>query len=137
MMRSFRYIFDPLFVASLVAYTINRFVLKPNFQLRLLHDHLNDLLCIPLWVPIGLFIERRMKLRSHDNPPGLAEIIIPVVIWGWIFEVYLPANELGRSWCTPDPTDIAFYVLGAIIATLFWNRYPQARHRTVSASSSA
>jgi len=121
-MRPFRYLFDPLFVASLAAYAINRFVLKPHFRWGFLHDHLNDLLCIPVWVPIGLFIERRLKLRAHDNPPGLAEILIPVVLWGWIFEVYLPTNELGRGWCTPDPADIAFYVMGAIAATLFWNR---------------
>jgi hypothetical protein len=128
-MRPFRYLFDPLFIASLVTYTINRFVLKPNFTLRFLHDHLNDLLCIPLWVPIGLFIERRLKLRTHDRPPEMLEILIPLLIWAWIFEVLLPANDLGRSWCTPDPADVAFYTLGAIGATWFWSRSSLARQR--------
>jgi hypothetical protein len=136
-MKPFRYIFDPLFVASLATYAVNRFILKPHFQLPFLHEHLNDLLCIPVWVPIGLFIERLLKLRTHDDPPQLAEILIPVVIWGWLFEVFLPTNALGRSWCTADPADITSYIIGAIAATLFWNRRSLAQDRTVSPSSGA
>jgi len=123
-MRPFRYIFDPLFIVCVALYALNRFVLKAHFQLPFLHNHLNDLLCIPVWVPIGLLIKRAIRLRADDGPPAWSEIFIPVLLWGWIFEVYLPTNGLGRSWCTPDPGDITAYALGAIGAALFWNRQP-------------
>ena len=120
--RRFRYVFDPVCLACCALYALNRWGIKPHTHLAFFRFWFNDLLLIPCALPPLLQVYRWLKLRAHDNPPGLAEILIPVVLWGWIFEVYLPTNELGRGWCTPDPADIAFYVMGAIAATLFWNR---------------
>jgi len=124
----FRYMFDPLCIGSLLLYAANRFLLKPHFRWSILHEHLNDLLCIPVWVPVGLLIERLLRLRNHDRPPELGEVIIPAVLWGWIFEVYLPTSPLGRNWSTADPLDIACYLSGAVGAMLFWHRKPSAVH---------
>jgi hypothetical protein len=120
-MLPFRYIFDPLFIASLALYALNHFLLKPHFNWRFLHDHLNDLLCIPVWVPVMLLIQRTLKLRSRDDPPRPPEVLIAVVCWSWMFEVSLPGIRLGQSWCTPDPVDITCYALGGIVALLIWN----------------
>ena len=128
-MPRFRYILDPVFLASLAIYWINRLILKPHFQFRFLHDHLNDLLCVAVWVPIVLLIQRKLKLRDHDDPPAAMEILIPLLIWSWIFEVALPMNTLGRSWCTPDPSDIAWYIVGALGAGIVDNDL--RRHRFV------
>ena len=116
----FRYLFDPLFLFSVAAYFFNRYLLKPHFSLAFLHNHLNDLLCIPVWLPILLVLSRILRLRSHNDPPRLREILIPLLIWSWLFEALLPAAPISQSWCTPDPFDLTFYTLGALLASLFW-----------------
>ena len=55
-----------LFVASLVIYALNRFALKPHFEVPFLNEHLNDLLCIPFWLPIMLLVQRTLGLRPFD-----------------------------------------------------------------------
>jgi len=119
-MRPFRYIFDPLFVMSAGIYALNRFVLKPHFATPFLHQHLNDLLCIPFWVPIMLFFQRIMKLRDNDDLPALREVLVPLLIWTWLFEVFLPGTDGARDWCIADPADVVSYAIGAIIAVAFW-----------------
>lgn len=135
-MPPFRYIFDPLFITSVATYALNRYLLKPHLPLRFLHDHLNDLLCIPVWVPIMLSVSRLMHLRAHDDPPRLPEILIPLVLWSWTFESFLPAHPLGQSWSTPDPADIAFYTLGALGASLFWRWWYSTKPETVNPPAS-
>ena len=61
----FRYLRDPLFLACVVVYFVNRFVLKAVWEAGFVHTHLNDLICVPFWVPIMLWVERRsLKLRA-------------------------------------------------------------------------
>ena len=59
----FKYLRDPLFVACVVAYLVNRFAIKPAVVGGFFHDHLNDLICIPVWVPVMLWGMRRAGLR--------------------------------------------------------------------------
>jgi hypothetical protein len=119
----FRYLFDPLFVACLAIYALNRFAMKPYFSFAFLHDHLNDLICIPFWVPIMLRTQKLIGLRAIDRAPNAAEIVIPLIIWSWAFEVWLPRNAYFSKWCTSDPQDILFYALGALGASIFWNAW--------------
>ena len=116
----FRYCLDPLFFACLAAYWLNRIVIKPHTHATFPHAYLNDLICLPFWVPIMLALQRAARLRSHDAPPLPVEILIPLVLWSWAFEVWLPGSSLGRNWCTADPWDIVCYSLGALGAGVFW-----------------
>lgn len=113
----FRYLRDELFLFSFGLYFLNRLLLRPNLSWQFLHSHLNDVLCLPFWLPILLFLARRIGWRKHDEAPAGIEILVPLIVWGWTFEVFLPRLST-RS--TADPWDICSYAAGGLIAQLFW-----------------
>ena len=51
----FLYLRDPLFLACLAAYLVNRFVVKPAVASGFAHEHFNDLICVPFWLPLGVW----------------------------------------------------------------------------------
>ncbi|MBV9850561.1 MAG: hypothetical protein JO250_12890 [Armatimonadetes bacterium] len=123
----FRYLRDPLFLFCVALYFVNRLILKPHihggFIGTFLHGSLNDLICIPFWVPIMVWTMRILGLRTSDAPPRGAEILVPVLLWSWFFELLLPTLGPFRHLATCDPDDILCYTLGALFAALFWGRY--------------
>ncbi len=120
-MRPFRYIFDPLFVLTLVVYPLNRWIVKPYFPNTFSSAWLNDLICIPFLIPIMLGLMRLLRLRRHDNPPQSHEVLLPLIIWTVYFEIYLPSTQRFKGIAFGDPFDIFFYTLGALTAILFWH----------------
>lgn len=59
-----------------------------------------------------LWAHRRLGLRRHDGPPEGFEIVIPLLIWSFLFEVLIPAR---REWSIPavaDPYDVLSYCVG-------------------------
>jgi len=135
----FRYLRDPVFLAAVAIYFLNRFAIKPTplGRTAFFHGHLNDLLCIPFWLPPLLFLHRRLGLRRHDGPPEWSEIAPVLLVWSFLFEVFAPRLRFLGS--TADPLDIFFYALGALAAACLWNLYvgdrepandrPQPPHR--------
>jgi hypothetical protein len=117
----FLYLRDPLFLLCVATYFVNRFALKRIWATGFVHEHLNDLICIPFWVPIMLFIQRRCGLRADDASPRAAEIVIPLVIWSWVFEIILPQTGILGDACVGDYLDVLAYACGALIAGLFWH----------------
>jgi hypothetical protein len=137
----FRYLQDPLFLASLILYAVNRWFLKRAVASAFLHDHLNDLLCIPFWVPIMLWAMRKGGLRNDNAPPRSYEILVPLVVWSLTFEVLLPRLGPFQHLAHADPFDVLAYAVGALIAAVFWRlwyagdgwvRHEQARVRAMS-----
>ena len=123
----FLYLRDPLFLLCVVTYFVNRLVLKSIWKEGFVHEHLNDLICVPFWVPIMLFAQRRLGLRDSDCRPRPGELIIPLIIWSWVFEIILPqTNGLGDRFVA-DHLDILYYSLGALLAGLFWRWFYNAR----------
>jgi hypothetical protein len=116
----FLYLRDPLFLVCVATYFVNRLVLKQIWTSGFVHEHLNDLICIPFWVPIMLFAQRRLGLRDQNGRPSAGELVIPLVIWSWVFEIILPRTELFGNWCVADYLDVMYYSLGALLAALFW-----------------
>lgn len=124
----FRYLRDPLFLVSVVLYVVNRFVFKPLWPDGFFHDHLNDVLCIPFWVPVMVWIERHLSLRTHDGPPEVAEVVVPLLLWSWLFEIVLPRTEWFGPYCVADHLDVLSYAAGALAAMTFWHvRYKTGR----------
>ncbi len=124
-LRKFLYLRDPLFLTSLFLYFLNRWVFKTIWASGFVHAHLNDLICIPFWVPIMLAGQRRAKLRPDDSPPHASEIVIPLFVWSWVFEILLPAVDPRREPMVSDHEDIVYYTLGALIAGVFWRVWYQ------------
>jgi len=116
----YRYLRDPLFLFCLALYFVNRFVLKPYFPNEFSRSWLNDVICIPFWVPIMLFMMRKVGLRRDDVPPRASEILIPLLLWSWVFEAYLPFTATFRHLATSDYLDIFAYTIGAFLAAIFW-----------------
>lgn len=116
----FLYLRDPLFLLCVATYFVNRFVLKKVWDSGFVHEHLNDLICIPFWVPIMLFAQRRLGLRAGDESPRAGELVIPLLIWSWLFEIILPRTELMAGYCVADYLDIVYYAAGTLVAALFW-----------------
>ena len=116
----FRYLRDPLFLLCVATYFVNRLILKVIWKEGFVHEHLNDLICVPFWVPIMLFAQRRLGLREGDDSPRPSEIVIPLVVWSWVFEIVLPATGWLGNRCVSDYLDIVYYTLGAFLAGLFW-----------------
>lgn len=116
----FRYLRDPLFLACVLTYFVNRFILKSIWTTGFVHEYLNDVICIPFWVPLMLWTERRFGLRRHDGPPEAVEVIIPLVMWSWLFEFVLPRTELFSGYCVADHRDVLAYAAGALGAAVLW-----------------
>lgn len=121
-MKTYRFLYlrDPLFLACVATYFVNRFVFKNIWTTGFVHEHLNDLICIPFWVPIMIFTQRLVRLRGSDERPSAGELVIPLLLWSWIFEIILPRTRFMGQWCTADHLDILYYALGALLAAGFW-----------------
>lgn len=135
--RRFRYLADPACVGSLLLYAASRWLLKPHhIGGALTHDYLNDFLCLPLFLPMILWGQRRIGLRRHDAPPRLWEILQHAAVFSVIFEVVLPRYpEYFRT--TADPFDAVAYFLGGLVAawTIWW-RDPVTTAPALSATNS-
>jgi hypothetical protein len=101
--------------------------MKPYFSNWFSRDYLNDVICIPFWVPIMLFMMKKIRLRSTDVPPTASEILIPLIIWSWVFEAWLPFTKTFKHLATSDYLDIFSYTVGAFFAAIFWKIWYRER----------
>lgn len=117
----YRYLRDPLFIACVILYFLNKHLLKQVWHDGFVHSHLNDLICIPFWVPIMLWTQARLGLRPVPSIPSGLEVLVPAVLWSIVFELWLPNTATFAKVCTADPVDALCYVAGAAGAMVFWN----------------
>lgn len=118
-MRPFRYGFDPIFLAGVLLYALNRLCLAPRWggAAPFLTNFLGDLLLIPCALPLLLLLQRLTGLRTHDLPPTRGEIAGTLLLWAALFEIVFP-RLLGRG--VGDPLDVLAYSAGALLAALAW-----------------
>ena len=113
----FRYLADPLFLASCGLYAFNRWVLKPHLHSVFLRNWFNDLLLVPCAMPVLFWLFRRLDLRQLDQPPSLVELTWILVVWSVFFELIGPMF-VARA--TADWRDILMYWAGGLFAWCFW-----------------
>jgi hypothetical protein len=130
MTNRFRYALDPLCVLACAGYAIDRFILKPNIAWWFVHGQLSDLLLIPCALPLVLWIQRRLRLRMHDNAPGASEIVLHLMVWSIAAELLAPLFLA----VTADPRDVVAYATGAVFSWGWWNL--PARWETARESAS-
>lgn len=110
---------DGLFLLACSLYAINRWVVIPHVHSAFLRYHFNDLLLMPCALPPLLLLQRWLRLRPHDQMPTWGEIALYLLVWSVLFEVIGP-HLMRRA--TGDPWDVVAYVVGGILAGLWWNR---------------
>jgi len=123
----FLYLRDPLFIISFVLYWLNRWIIKPHSHSGFFHNHFNDLLCIPFFVPIIVFIARVCRVRDHNHAPQIHEILLPLFVWSLMFELILPQHPFWSQWVVGDPFDILCYCTGAFVASTWWRHQYRVR----------
>jgi hypothetical protein len=85
--RPFRYFADPVCIACLIIYPINRWYLKPHrIGGHFTVAWLNDVLCLPLFLPMILYLQRRLGVRWNDDPPRMWEVLQNWVIFCVVFQ---------------------------------------------------
>ena len=117
----FRYLRHPLFLSATGLYVVNRWWCRDHFELgTFLHSHLNDVLCIPIWVPVIVTLLRVLGLRDHNGAPDAGEILVPLLVWSLTFEVLLPEASSFRGVTFADPLDVVAYATGGWIGAMIW-----------------
>jgi hypothetical protein len=115
----FRYGFDPLFLACLGAYALNRLVIKPHLHTYspFFHGHFDDALTVPVALPLFLGFYRLIGLRPDDAPPRWWEVALHTALWIVFFKWFGPVR-LHVSQC--DPVDMLAIAAGGAAAWLIW-----------------
>jgi hypothetical protein len=117
--RPFRYIDDPICVGSMALYVLNRWVLKPHhIGGWLVHDYLNDLLCLPIFMPIILRLQSALGIRRHHLQPTFFELIHNWVIFSVLYYFVFPRLSAFSS--VADPWNSVAYLVGGIAAYVCW-----------------
>ena len=116
-MKRFGYWQDPLFLLCCGLYALNRWFLKPHLSSDFMRGQFNDLLLIPCALPLVLWVQRQLGLRTHDRPPTALETISHLAVWSVLFEVIGPRVRP----VTGDPLDVLVYSIGGVVAVVWWN----------------
>lgn len=111
---------DPVFLVSLAVYFLNREWIKPHLLVYsgFWQGHLNDLLLVPVALPLFLFVYHQLGLRPDNAAPRWWEIALHLLVWILFFEWFGP-RVLHRG--VGDPLDAGCYVMGGAIAWLIWH----------------
>jgi hypothetical protein len=118
--RPFRYLADPVCIASLILYATNRYIFKPHhIGGWFTHGYLNDVLCLPLFVPMILYAQHIVGLRTGFAFPRVWEILQTWLVFTIVFQVIIP--RFPKTFVAAgDPFDILAYLGGGVIAGLYW-----------------
>ncbi|ACB74285.1 hypothetical protein [Opitutus terrae] len=116
-MKRFGYLLDPLCVAACVLYLLNRLWLRDYAGGAFLQGYFNDLLLIPAGLPLILWLQRRLGLRTDDRPPRWGEIALHLAAWGIMAEAIVPHLS---AHSIADWRDLAAYSIGALFAGTWW-----------------
>lgn len=118
-MKRFGYARDPLCALACGGYALNRWLLRPLGWAAgpFMRGHFNDVLLIPAALPLVLWLQRRLSLRTTDAPPSWREVGLHFVVWSIAAEAIAP---LIWRHATGDWLDVASYAAGAVVAGCWW-----------------
>jgi len=115
--KRFGYIRDPLCLLCCALYATNRWIVKPHLHVPFFQFWFNDALLIPCALPVALWVQRWLNLRSHDRAPSAGEIFAHLAGWSILFEVIGPRI---MPHATGDAWDVVAYAAGALVSFVFW-----------------
>jgi hypothetical protein len=106
MLRSFKWI-----VLILISvFVLNQVIELNGITIPILHEYLDDLLCLPIVLSAVLFIHRRFRLKCSHYVLPVSHVLLSVLLIASVFEVVLP-NVSTRY--TGDFIDVLAYMVGA------------------------
>jgi len=103
---------------SCAFYAANRWCLPATLKGPFLRNHFDDLLLIPAALPLILWLQCGLRLRTTDAPPDWREVLMHLVVWSVAAEVVGPHLF---SHATGDILDVVAYTAGAVVATVIWS----------------
>ncbi|MCK5940480.1 MAG: hypothetical protein KAI24_00820 [Planctomycetes bacterium] len=120
--RCFAYWREPLCVLAAALYVGNRLWLKPCTAdpASFVHCYLGDVLCLPVLLPVTLWLQRSCGLRGHDGAPTAGEWLQHWLLWSMCFEWLGPSLPLLAPGAVRDPWDAVAYGAGGLVAGLVW-----------------
>lgn len=107
----------PVFLICLVLAVANQLLEKVfGVFVPMVHSYLDDLLCMPIVLTLGL-AAYRIVIPSYRLKP--MHMISVLVLYSAYFEYYLPQVS---NTATSDAWDILMYVIGLTVFSYFINR---------------
>jgi hypothetical protein len=107
------------FLLCSFVYLLNTVLIRSNCGLdcAFTRSYLNDLLLVPVTIPVLFEFFTLVNLREEEGMPKLFEFLPILIIWSLLFEVIGP-NFLGMGF--GDVVDIGSYFLGAFVSIAVW-----------------
>jgi len=118
-MKRFGYARDPLCLTACACYAGNRWLLTAVLKESFFRGYFSYTLLIHSALPLILWVQRKLSLRTDDAPPHWVEIALHVVVWSVAAEVIAP-HIFSRA--TGDVWDVVAYAGGALFSGLVWQR---------------
>lgn len=118
----FQYWREPLFVVAAVLYLANSLWWKPMSvePASFVRCYFGDVLCMPVCLPVTLWLQRRVGVRFHDRMPSGAELLLHWILWSCCFELLAPRLPSLAPGAVCDPLDAVAYAVGGLFAGFFW-----------------
>lgn len=102
-----------LAAVSSILYVLNRIMIIPNQPtLSFFSNYFGDLLALPVYLPLSLYLALRLELIPNDFQLTLLHILLAGILFSILFEGIVPAID--RS-TIRDPWDIVAYFIGGLV----------------------
>lgn len=117
---------NPVFLLAGFCYLVNRFLLSFLDLTAYKIPYLNDILCLPVLLPVALALQQLLFPGSARKRLNQTQVIFTFIYLSVIFEGILPAYSARY---TRDWWDIVAYATGGLIFYFFLNPKPQPLSR--------
>lgn len=107
----------PLFIISMLLAAGNQVMERNGIFLTFIHAYLDDLLCFPIVLSVGL-AAYRVILRDSSYTLSHWQVWPAVVLYAVVFEWVLPSYS---PIYTADPFDVVAYAIGAMVFMRWMN----------------
>jgi hypothetical protein len=104
-----RTLFHPMFMAAVVLAAGNQLLEHNGIFIPYVHAYLDDLVCFPIVLSIGLAAYRVILGNAH-YVMGHWQVWPAVALYALVFELVLPMHS---TIYTADPLDVLAYAIGA------------------------
>lgn len=108
----------PLFVGAVLLAATNQMLERNDISLPFIHSYLDDLLCFPIVLTVGL-AGYRLIHRDDAYTLGPWQVWATVVLYAVMFEWVLPSYS---PVYTADALDVLAYAVGTLVFLRWVNR---------------